>query len=221
MTNRGSNSLVGHVNEFKLKEDDFSGWTERFELFIQLNEINSHKKKLLLFITLIGNEGYSLLRDLCLPIKPLDKSYDDLKTLLSEHMNPKSNVVTERFQFKERRQGSETIMQLIAILKKMSEFCEFGTHLDDVLRDQLVWGIKDKTIQKRLLSEESLNFKKICGIEQSHSKGLVRLAHARGATKKRAQKIEFKYLYTYVFINNIGMYIIHFIYNIHKIVFNL
>jgi hypothetical protein len=56
---------------------------------------------------------------------------------------------------------------------------------------------------------------------QSRSKGLARLAHARGATKKRAQKTEFKYLYTYVFINNIGMYIIHFIYNIHKIVFNL
>jgi hypothetical protein len=46
MTNRGSSSLVGHVNEFKLKEDDFSGWIERFELFIQLNEICAFKKKI-------------------------------------------------------------------------------------------------------------------------------------------------------------------------------
>ncbi|CAI6374369.1 unnamed protein product [Macrosiphum euphorbiae] len=137
--------MVGHVYEFKLKEDDFNGWVERFELYIQLNEVNTHKKKLL-FLTLIDNEGYSLLRDLCLPVKPLDKSYDNLKTLLSEYMNPKPNVVTERFKFKERRQGNETIIQFVAVLKKMSEFCGFGTHLEDALRDQLVWGIKDQNI---------------------------------------------------------------------------
>ncbi|CAI6346683.1 unnamed protein product [Macrosiphum euphorbiae] len=157
MANKGS--MVGHVNELKLKEDDFNGWVERFELYIQLNEVNTHKKKLL-FLTLIGNEGYSLLRDLCLPVKPLDKSYDNLKTLLSEYMNPKPNVVTERFKFKEWRQGNETIIQFVAVLKKMSEFCGFGTHLEDALRDQLVWGIKDQNIQKRLLSEASLNFKR-------------------------------------------------------------
>lgn len=42
----------------------------------------------------------------------------------------------------------------------MSEFCEFGTHLDDTLRDQLIWGVKDLNIKKRLLLEESLNFKR-------------------------------------------------------------
>jgi len=75
-------------------------------------------------------------------------------------MNPKTNVVTERFKFKEWRQGNETIIKFVAVLKKMSEICRFGTHLEDALRDQLVWGIKDQNIQKRLLSEESLNFKR-------------------------------------------------------------
>lgn len=32
MTEKGSGSLIGHVNEFKLKENDFNGWVERFEL---------------------------------------------------------------------------------------------------------------------------------------------------------------------------------------------
>jgi len=42
MANKGS--MVGHVNGLKLKEDDFNGWVERFELYIQLNEVNAHKK---------------------------------------------------------------------------------------------------------------------------------------------------------------------------------
>lgn len=74
--------------------------------------------KKLLFLTLIGNEGYLLLRDLCLPAKPLEKSYDNLKRLFFEYMNPKPNVVTERFKFKERKQSIETIIQLITVLKK-------------------------------------------------------------------------------------------------------
>jgi len=143
MTEKGSDSSIGHVNEFKLKEDDFNGWVERFELYIQLNEVNVHKKKLL-FLTLIGNEGYSLSRDLCLPVKPLNKSSDNLKKLSSEYMNPKPNVVTERFKLKERRQGNETIIQFVVVLKKMSEFCELGTHLEYALRDQLIWGSRTR-----------------------------------------------------------------------------
>lgn len=43
----------------------------------------------------------------------------------------------------------------------MSEHCEFGTVLDDALRDQVIWGIRDSYIKKRLLSEGSLTLKKM------------------------------------------------------------
>lgn len=43
----------GQMTEFRLKEDDFNSWIERFELYVLLNEINVHKKKLL-FLTLLG-----------------------------------------------------------------------------------------------------------------------------------------------------------------------
>lgn len=153
-------SSVGQMTEFNLKHDDFNAWSERFELYIMLNEINKHKKKLM-FLTLLGNEGYSLMRDLCMPMKPVEKSYDDLKTLLLNYINPKPNVITERYKFKERKQlNNETIVQFVTALKKMSEYCEFAVSLDSALRDQLIWGLKDQNIKKRLLSEELLTFKK-------------------------------------------------------------
>jgi len=134
-------SFVGQmsqITEFKLEEDDFGAWTERFELFILLNEINKHKKKLM-FLTLLGNKGYSLMRDLCTPKKPVDKNYDELKLLLLNYIHPKPNTITERYKFKERKQLSEeTIVQFITALKKMSEHCDFGLTLDNMLRDQLI-----------------------------------------------------------------------------------
>jgi len=152
--------LSGQILEFDIKNDDFSAWIDRFELFVLLNEVNTHKKKLM-FLTLLGNDGYSLLRDLCIPSKPIDKSYESLKELLSNYNNPKPNLLTERYKFKERKQGSdETIHQFVTALKKLSQFCEFGVNLDDSLRDQVVYGIKDVNIKKRLLSETKLTFRR-------------------------------------------------------------
>lgn len=146
--NISKGQINGTISEFNLKIDDFSSWIERFELYVLLNEINSHKKKLM-FLTLLGNDGYVLVRDLCTPYKPIDKSYDTLKEMLSNYINPKPNVLTERYKFKERKQGSEeTINQFVTALKKFSQYCEFGANLDDSLGDQVVYGIRDNNIKK-------------------------------------------------------------------------
>ena len=42
----------------------------------------------------------------------------------------------------------------------MTEFCDFGISLEDMLRDRLVCGIHDIRIQRRLLAEPNLTFKK-------------------------------------------------------------
>ena len=48
----------------------------------------------------------------------------------------------------------------IAALKELSEFCEYGESLPDMLRDRLVVGINDEHIQHRLLAEPKLTFAK-------------------------------------------------------------
>ena len=39
-----------------------------------------------------------------------------------------------------------------------AEYCNFGGTLDDMLRDQLVWGIKNDAIQQIKLGEAKLTF---------------------------------------------------------------
>ncbi|KAL7839171.1 hypothetical protein SRHO_G00258290 [Serrasalmus rhombeus] len=67
----------------------------------------------------------------------------------------------ERFSFHKRNQGEgETVAQYVAVLKKLSEHCEFGAYLEDALRDRFVCGLKCEAVQKRLLTEDKLTFKK-------------------------------------------------------------
>ena len=53
-------------------------------------------------------------------------------------------------------------------LRSLVEFCNFGTALDDMLRDRLVCGINDSAIQRKLLSERNLTFDKALEMAQSH-----------------------------------------------------
>ena len=48
----------------------------------------------------------------------------------------------------------------MAALRKLSEFCEFDTKLNDSLRDRLVCGLRSEQIQKKLLSETDLTLDK-------------------------------------------------------------
>lgn len=55
----------------------------------------------------------------------------------------------------------------VAELRQLSEHCEFGAVLEDMLRDRLVCGINDDGIQRRLLGEVTLTFKRALEVAQA------------------------------------------------------
>ena len=65
----------------------------------------------------------------------------------------------------------------------MSEKCKFGDQLDDMLRDRLVCGVADPAIQKRLLQEKTLKFKRAFELAQGME------AAARGTADLQGNKI--------------------------------
>ena len=58
-------------------------------------------------------------------------------------------------------------MKFIAELRLLSEFCEFGDMLDDMIRDRLVCGKNDNRIQQRLLVEPQLTLAKATKLAQA------------------------------------------------------
>ena len=52
----------------------------------------------------------------------------------------------------------EKVIDFVALLRKLSEHCNFGDTLDDILRDRLGCGCKDKALQCKLLAEPELTF---------------------------------------------------------------
>ncbi|XP_043266601.1 uncharacterized protein K02A2.6-like [Venturia canescens] len=159
-------SRIGKMKEFNLQEE-WALWAERLEQYFIANDI-PEAKKVSLFLTLLGSEGYALLSSLCTPVKPATKTFAELTTLIKNHLQPKPSIITERYKFKECKQkNGEDIKTYLANLKKLSANCEFGQNLNSHLRDQFVWGLRTDSIKKRLLGESDLTFARAMELAQS------------------------------------------------------
>lgn len=154
-------ALLGSIEQFSPKHGDWAEYVERLEQYFLANDIKDEKKQTAVFLTLIGSETYSLLRNLMTPEKPSEKPIKTLVGTLSDHLNPKPITIAERYKFYQRDQEEgESLGDYVAALRKLSEHCEFGTFLNQALRDKFVCGIQSQSIRKRLLAERDLELQK-------------------------------------------------------------
>ena len=118
----------------------------------------AESKKVPLLLNCIGGTVYSTLRSL---VNPITMLYNDIMRKLLEHFDPKPLTIVERFHFHKREQStSETLAEFMAELRRLAAKCEFGTHLDQALRDRFVCGMRNEGVQRRLLSESDLDLNK-------------------------------------------------------------
>ena len=113
---------------------------------------------------------------------------------LENHFSPKPSVIVERFKFHSRsRLEGENVAEFVAGLRRLSEHCKFGTTLEDMLRDRLVCGISDDSIQRRLLGERELTFKKaveIATATEMASRNVMDLGGKTPSSDNNVNKVE-------------------------------
>ena len=154
-------ALIGKIEEYDEKES-WIEYTKRLELYFVANEIKDNGKKRAVLLSVCGAKTYKLIRYLVNPRKPTDKLFAELVNLVKNHLNPRPSSIVYRCKFNNRFcQQGETIQRYVAELRNSSEHCEFGEELEKMLRDRLVCGVNDERIQRRLLAESQLEFKKV------------------------------------------------------------
>ena len=95
------------------------------------------------------------------PKKAAEVSFTGLMAHVKAHMNPKQTVMVQRFKFHTRTQRyGETVAIFVAELTQLTEYCEFGASLDNMLCDHLVFRIVDLGTQRLLLAEPDLDLDK-------------------------------------------------------------
>ena len=169
----------GSLGPYSSGKETWIAYCERLEQYFAANDIDDAGKQRAVLLSECGSETYQLIRSLVAPEKPKNKTFDALVKLVADHLTPPPSPIVQRFHFNTRTQKEgETVAAFLAELRRLSEHCEYGETLDDMLRDRLVCGIRDIRVQRHLLAESKLTLKKAFEMAQGaeladkHSKAL-------------------------------------------------
>ncbi len=145
--------MFGKIEEFD-EEKEWAQYVERLGNFFSANNVTEVDRKRAIFLTVISPAAYKLLSSLISPAKPTEKTFAKL-VVMKQHHNPKPFKFNSRFQ-----QQRESIAKFVSELRSLAEFCDFGETLEVMLHDRIVCGVSESSVQRRLLLEENLSFKK-------------------------------------------------------------
>ena len=119
------------------KPEGIRSWFERLEQSMQvmfahggvtgerLGEQAGLKKSYL--ISNIGELAYEVLKSYCAPDIPVDKTYDEMKTLMVDNIAPQPSALTEGYTFSGMKQESgESLALFMSRLKTKAARCNFG-----------------------------------------------------------------------------------------------
>ena len=156
-------TIYGQLQPFNPDSDSVAAYIERVHLFFAANDIPDKK----MFLSTVGGKIYELLRNLVSPKSPETLKLSELTDILKRHFEPKPLVIAERFHFHRRFQAAdESVAQFMAQLRRLAEHCDFKEYWDQALRDRLVCGLRNESVQRRLLAESDLTLSRALELAQ-------------------------------------------------------
>ena len=148
-------------------KSDWDIYRERLENYFALHRIKYDRKSALL-INLLDENSYTVIRDSCSPIKPIEKSYEELCAIMARHYTKTRSIHKERQRFDSlRRYPNEKVNDWYLRIKNTSKHCNFdGAEFEKILTLKYISGLRGKAFDR--ISEENGKI----SMEKAHEIGL-------------------------------------------------
>ncbi|XP_029711471.1 uncharacterized protein LOC115256694 [Aedes albopictus] len=138
------------------KGNSFGDWVERLGFFFDMNKIPDEEKRAH-FVTLGGPTVFRELKLLFPNTNLAEVAYQEMIDKLKARLDKTESDLVQRLKFNLRvQQPDESLEDFVLSVKLQAEFCNFENFKKMAIRDRIVAGIRDKSLQQRLLNEEKL-----------------------------------------------------------------
>lgn len=152
--------------------NDYDIFEQQLDCLICLYDITNEKKTPLL-LTKLTPKVFEKLTFLCAPKKPIEKSYKELCTILSENYNKSTSVALDKAEFRKRNQNqNENIEDYVLVLRKLSRRCKFSDP-DDQIKEKLIDGVHNKMIKFELMKSAELPLEKVISLARTVESALL------------------------------------------------
>ena len=112
-----------------------------------------------ILLTVIGPEAHAVYRTFTWDEEGDDQKLDKVLKAFDDFFEPRKNIAFERYRFNMRGQEvGESFEQYVTALRQLAQRCAFNTITEDeILRDRILFGIKNQQVRERLLREANLS----------------------------------------------------------------
>ena len=125
--------------------------------------------RLATFITCIGHAGLRIYNSLPFADDAEKKNMTKVLERMETHCIGEANVTYERFLLDRRQQHQgESFDAFLTGIKEIANRCQFGDKLDEMLIDQIVFGVLDDGLRKRLLQKKGLSLTSCVDMCRAH-----------------------------------------------------
>ena len=177
------------IEPFDIHQETFSRFIQRVRIHFAANAIQENRQKFV-FLNTLTPKQYTLLANLVAPDTPDTKTFDQLVEILTNHFEPKTSVISERYTFHCRNQEAhESIAEFVASLKRLIVQCKYDPVFQSIiLRDRFVCGLAHESTRKRLLTEDDdLTFEKAVKIANGVEKATVQARQMKSESRQFSQ----------------------------------
>ncbi|UYV73932.1 K02A2.6-like [Cordylochernes scorpioides] len=194
------NSMNGSREEVLEAFDEFAGNTIptcRFPFRQTAGRGGMKKKeeadKIDLFMYLMGDRADDIFRTFKFEKEEEATKFDSVLKAFDSHFCVRKNIIYERAKFNSRiQENREPVDEFITSLYKLADSCEFEGLHEQLIRDRIVVGVRDKALSERMQLDSELTLEKaVKMVRQQEAVRQQQVDLQRPSTSQKVNQVKF------------------------------
>ncbi|UYV84182.1 hypothetical protein LAZ67_X001460, partial [Cordylochernes scorpioides] len=175
--------------------NEWPKWRKKFERYLVVSGMKKREEadKIDLFMYLMGDHADDIFRTFKLEKEEEAKKIDSVLKAFDSHFCVRKNIIYERAKFNSRiQEDREPVDEFITSLYKLADSWEFEGLHEQLIRDRIVVGVRDKALSERMqLDSELTSEKAMKMVRQQEAVRQQQVDLQRPSTSQKVNQVKF------------------------------
>ncbi|UYV79219.1 hypothetical protein LAZ67_17001575 [Cordylochernes scorpioides] len=175
--------------------NEWPKWRKRFERYLVVSGMKKKEEaeKIDLFMYLMDNRADDIFRTFKFEKEEEATKIDSVLKAFDSHFCVRKNIIYERAKFNLRiQEDQEPVDEFITSLYKLADSCEFEGLHEQLIRDRIVVGVRDKALSERMQLDSELTLEKaVKMVRQQEAVRQQQVDLQRTTTSQKVNQVKF------------------------------
>ncbi|UYV65345.1 K02A2.6-like [Cordylochernes scorpioides] len=175
--------------------NEWPKWRKRFERYLVFRGMKKKEEadKIDLFMYLMGDRADDIFRTFKFEKEEEATKIDSVLKAFDSHFCVRKNIIYERAKFNSRiQEDREPVDEFITSLYKLADSCEFEGLHEQLIRDRIVVGVRDKALSERMQLDSELTLEKaVKMVRQQEAVRQQQVDLQRPSTSQKVNQVKF------------------------------